>query len=264
MSRSREGEVDPVFDCAAVAEQLAAADDPRLDQRYLRCVPGGGGRHPVLLVGVVHDHPASVTRVIRVLELIEPETLAVELPPLAVPLFGLYAADGHRPPRLGGEMSAAIQSTDAPVVGVDLPTRRYLARLGERVRRERPSPRVLGRLVRDFGSSIAHALACRVAGVLADHTPIRLRVYSPIVHDCSLVDTADVQATDERAYLDRRDSLFRAIRPPASIRLIDDAREAAMADLLDAARGEGSVVAVMGMEHLDEIEGALREPGPDE
>lgn len=247
-----------MFDCAAVADHLAAADDPRLDQRYLRCVPGGDGRGPVLLVGVVHDHPASVTRVIRVLELLDPETLAVELPPLAVPLFGLYAADGSRPPRLGGEMSAAIQSTDARVVGIDLPTRRYLARLGERIRRERPSPRVFGRLLKDLGSSVAHALACRAAGALAAYTPVRLRVYTPIVHDCSFVDTAGVQADDERAYLDRRDSLFRAIRAPAAVRLIDDAREAAMADLLDESRAEGSVVAVIGMEHLDEIEAALR------
>jgi pheromone shutdown protein TraB len=256
--------VDPVFDCVSVAEDLAAANDPRLDQRYLRCVPATDGRQPVLLVGVVHDHPASVTRVTRVLELVDPETLAVELPPLAMPLFEQYADDPHRPPRLGGEMSAAIQGTDSPAVGIDAPTRTYFSRLVERVRDERPSRGVPSRLVRDLGSAVAHALACRVASVLADYTPLRLRVYDPIVHSCSLVDTADVQAADERAFLDRRDALFRAVRPPTSTRLIDGAREAAMSDLLDRARREGSVIAVVGMEHLDDVEADLRRAGADE
>ncbi|MFW5934325.1 MAG: hypothetical protein ACOCQL_00575, partial [Halolamina sp.] len=66
------------------------------------------------------------------------------------------------------------------------------------------------------------------------------------------------QADHERAYLDRRAALFRAIRAPESTRVIDDAREGAMSDLLDRARSEGSVVAVLGMEHLDEIESSLR------
>ena len=258
MARSRVEVVGPVFDCVSVAEDLAAADDPRLDQRYLRCVPGDDGRHPVLLIGVVHDHPASVSRVSRVLELVTPETLAVELPPLAMPLFRLYAADPHQPPRLGGEMSAAIQSAASPSIGVDVPTPAYLTSLVETIRRERPSRSVLGRLVRDLGSAVAHALACRVAGTLAAHTPLRLRVYDPIVHSCSMTDSADVQADDERSYLDRRGALFRAIRPPESTRLIDDAREAAMSGLLDRARRKGSVAAVVGMEHLDEVEADLR------
>jgi pheromone shutdown protein TraB len=253
-----------VFDCVSVAEDLAATDDPRLDQRYLRCVPGTEVRQPVLLVGVVHDHPSSVTRVTRVLDLVEPETLAVELPPLAMPLFERYADDPHRPPRLGGEMSAAIQSTDSPTVGIDAPTRTYFSRLVERVREERPSREVLGRLARDLGSAVAHALACRVASVVADYTPLRLRVYDPIVHSCSLVDTAHVQAADERTFLDRRDALFRAVSPPTSTRLIDGAREAAMSDLLDRARREGSVVAVVGMEHLDDVEADLRRAAADD
>jgi pheromone shutdown protein TraB len=256
--------VDPVFDCVSVAEDLAASDDPRLDRRYVRCVPASEGRQPVLLVGVVHDHPASVTRVSRVLELIEPETLAVELPPLAMPLFEQYADDPHRPPRLGGEMSAAIQGTDSPAIGIDAPTRSYFSRLVERVRAERPSRRVVGRLVRDLASAVGHALACRVASVVADYTPLRIRVYDPIVHSCSLVDTPHVQAADERAFLDRRDALFRAVRPPTSTRLIDGAREAAMSDLLDRARREGSVIAVVGMEHLDDVEADLRRAGADD
>jgi len=247
-----------VFDCVHVAEQLAAADDPRLDQRYLRCLPGANGGHTVLLVGVVHDHPASVARVIRVLDLFEPATLAVELPPLAMPLFRQYAADGQQPPRLGGEMSAAIQATDSRTVGIDAPTLPYLSQLARRLFRERPSLGLLGRIGRDLGSALAHALAIRFASVVADYTSLRLRVYDPIVHDCSLVDSASVQADHERAYLDRRAALFRAIRAPAATRLIDEAREAAMSELLDRARAEGSVVAVVGMEHLDAMETALQ------
>lgn len=264
MGSSRVGVVNPVFDCVSVAEDLAATDDPRLEQRYLRCIPASEGRHPVLLVGVVHDHPASVTRVSRVLELVDPETLAVELPPLAMPLFEQYADDPHRPPRLGGEMSAAIQGADSPAIGIDAPTRTYLSRLVERVRDERPTRRVLGRLARDLTAAFGHALACRLASVVADYTPLRLRVYDPIVHSCSLVDSADVQAADERAFLDRREALFRAVTAPTSTRLIDGAREAAMSDRLDRQRREGSVIAVVGMEHLDDVEAALRRTGADD
>ena len=102
-----------MFDCTRVADELAASEDPRLDEEYLRCLPGTDRHGPVLLVGVVHDHPASIARVVRMVETFPPDTLALELPPLAMPLFRRYAADSQQPPRLGGEMSAAIQSTDA-------------------------------------------------------------------------------------------------------------------------------------------------------
>ena len=247
-----------MFDYVHVAGQLAAADDPRLDERYLRCLAGGERDHTVLLVGVVHDHPASVARVVRVLDLFEPATLALELPPLAMPLFRQYAADGQQPPRLGGEMSAAIQASDSRSIGVDAPTLSYLTRLGRQLARERPSPGLLARVGRDLTSAMAHAVTIRLASVVAAYTPLRLRVYDPIVHDCSLVDGAHVQAAHERAYLDRRDALFRAIRAPESTRIIDEAREASMSDLLHRARAEGSVVAIVGMEHLDAIETALQ------
>ncbi|MFW5934467.1 MAG: hypothetical protein ACOCQL_01305, partial [Halolamina sp.] len=190
-----------MFDCVHVAEQLAAADDPRLDQRHLRCLPGGDGAHSVLLVGVVHDHPASIARVVRVLELFEPATLALELPPLAMPLFRQYAAADQQPPRLGGEMSAAIQVGSSRTIGIDAPTLTYLRHLRQGLTKERASPGLLGRVGRDLGSAVAHALAIRLASVVAVYTPLRLRVYEPVVHDCSLVDDAHVQADHERAYL---------------------------------------------------------------
>ncbi|MFW5938913.1 MAG: hypothetical protein ACOCQU_00505 [Halolamina sp.] len=247
-----------MFDCTDVADELAASDDPRLDGTYLRCLPERDDRHTVVLVGVVHDHPASVTRVVRLLESLDPATLAVELPPLAMPLFRLYADDDSHPPRLGGEMSAAIQAVDGETVGIDAPSVTYLRHLLGLIRRERPSLRVIGRLLKDLGTASTQALVSRAAGLVAAHTPVRPRVYTPIRHECSLVDTAAVQAGDERAYLDRRDALFRAIRPPESTRLIDDARDAAMGSLLDRERRSGTVVAVVGMEHLDAVAAALQ------
>jgi pheromone shutdown protein TraB len=247
-----------MFDCAHVADELAASADPRLDDTYVRCLPGAAEHGPVLLVGVVHDHPASVARVVAAVEAFAPDTLALELPPLAVPLFRQYAADGHDPPRLGGEMSAAIRASDAPVLGVDAPTPTYLVTLLETLRRERPPLPVVGRLLKDLGSMAAHALATRVASLVASRTPVLLRVYDPIEHDASLLDPAEQQAADERAFLAQRAALFGAIHPPEATRLIDDAREEAIARLLDRARTDGSVVAVVGMEHLDPLAAVLQ------
>lgn len=247
-----------MFDCACVADELAASDDPRLDETYIRCLPSTAGRQPVILVGVVHDHPASIARVTAVMETFEPDMLALELPPLAMPLFRQYADDKHRPPRLGGEMSAAIQTTDASSIGVDAPTVTYLSTLLKTVRRERPPRAVLGRLLKDLGSMATQALATRVASAIVRRTPIRLRVYDPIEHDSSLLDPQERQARHEQSFLSQRAALFGAIHPPEAIRLIDDAREGAMSVLLDRARTDGSVIAVLGMEHLDPVEAELR------
>ena len=74
-------------------------DDPRLNDAYLRVCPGGPEEGTVVLVGVVHDHPSSQYRAQRVLEAVEPTTLALELPPLALPLFEEYATESSTPPR---------------------------------------------------------------------------------------------------------------------------------------------------------------------
>lgn len=246
-----------MFDCTCIANELAASDDPRLDETYLRCIPETAGLKPVLLVGVVHDHPASIARVVSVLETFDPDTLAVELPPLAMPLFRQYADDEHHPPRLGGEMSAAIQATDAASIGVDAPTMTYLSRLLQTVRRERPPRSVLGRLVTDLGSMAKQALATRFASAIVRRTPFRLRVYDPIEHGSSLLDPPRRQADHERSFLSQRAALFGAIHPPEATSIIDDAREQSMSALLDRARADGAVVAVLGMEHLDPVEAEL-------
>ncbi len=102
-----------VGDCDAVASSLGDDGDPRLTPETVRCVPGRGDRG-VVVVGVVHDHPASLFRVAHLVETVEAAVLALELPPLAVPLFRLYARDDRTPPRLGGEMSVAVRAAGSP------------------------------------------------------------------------------------------------------------------------------------------------------
>jgi hypothetical protein len=71
-----------MLDCEAVADALRDPDaDPRLDAERVRCLPGAPGAGAVVLVGVVHDHPASVFRVTRLVERFAPDVLALELPP---------------------------------------------------------------------------------------------------------------------------------------------------------------------------------------
>jgi pheromone shutdown protein TraB len=68
------------------------ANDPRVGSEYVRIVESGR-RSPVVLLGVVHDHPASVHRVRTVVESLDPAVLGLELPPLVTPLFEQFA--GH-------------------------------------------------------------------------------------------------------------------------------------------------------------------------
>lgn len=90
------------------------SDDPRLNNDYLRTLPPRDSDITVTLVGVVHDYPASIYRVRRLVEAHDPAVLALELPLLAIPLYREYARDEGFPPSLGGETSTAVQaaSTD--------------------------------------------------------------------------------------------------------------------------------------------------------
>ena len=58
-------------------------DDPRVTDRWCRRGPATN----VTLLGVVHDHPASVARARIVAEAMGPDVLALELPAAAVPLY---------------------------------------------------------------------------------------------------------------------------------------------------------------------------------
>ncbi len=248
-----------MFECPDVTTALdGRLDDPRIDEEFLRCVPGTDRLAPVLLVGVVHDHPASVFRVSRILETIAPETLAVELPPLAVGLFRLYANDEYVPPRLGGEMSAAIRAAPpVPIKGIDAPNREYLRSLFESLSAERIPSDVVWTALWDLASSSAHAIACRLGALVGSITPLRLRLYTHIEYESSLLDSPAVQAAHESEHIAQRQAFLRAIRTPRSLRVIDAAREDGMATRLHDLRVDGSVVAVVGMEHLDGIHARL-------
>lgn len=248
-----------MFDCAAVATTIEDLADPRISDRTLRCVPATTERGTVLLVGVVHDHPASTARVRRLLERIAPDVLALELPALAVPLFRRYARNEATPPRLGGEMSAAIQAVgETRTVGIDAPNRRYLRVVGRQLRATSGDWSVAVAVLRDTVVGTAQAFAC-LLGWLAGHLLRRqLRVYSAIDHDCSIDDPVDRQAAHEARHLSRQRTFLRAVEMPPARAVIDSAREETMATRLHDLRAAGDVIAVMGVEHLDAVDSRLR------
>lgn len=228
-----------------------ADGDPRMSGEYVRRVPVGSGT--LTLVGVVHDHPASAYRVRRVIEDCTPETLALELPPVAVPLFEQYARSDREPPVFGGEMSAAIQATEATTtVGIDRPTGGFVTRLVRRLLRERPSLRTVRGILSTAAEATGHALVCRLAAGVVARTGIRVEVDTPVAHDVDRSDSPAVQARDERAQVRRARAFTSAFRTPAASRLTDEVRENLMVTRL-ADHSDGDVVAVVGIDHLDPL-----------
>ena len=244
-----------MIDCETVLGELTGEDgDPRVTTTHVRCRPGDDAAGTVLLVGVVHDHPASVYRVEHVLERTEPATLAVELPPLSVPLFRLYARDGFSPPRLGGEMSMAILAAgDARVVGIDAPNAPYLGVMARRLLTGGTEPSVARRVLRDVFAGSVRAVACRLASLVGAVTPLRPRLYTRVSYETSLLDDPAAQAAHEAAHLDRHEAFVGAVETPPVTRFIDGTREATMADRIGTLRRDGDVVAVVGFGHLDPL-----------
>lgn len=235
--------------------------DPRLEGEYVRRIacPSGG----VTLVGVVHDHPASVHRVRARVDDIDPDVLALELPPSAVPLFEQYATSSRSPPAFGGEMSAAVQAaaTDR-TAGIDRPTPGFLARLARNIAEERPSTATVRRVLRNTASTMKHALLCRGAAAVARRTGIRLEVDAPTVHDVDRTDPPEEQARDERTQVRQSRAFMNAFGADSSSRasqLADTTREQHMADRLSTLAERGSVVAVVGIDHLDSLAELLSE-----
>lgn len=250
-----------MFSCSEVtAITDAISPDPRIKREYLRCIPGINTRGTVLLVGVVHDHPASIGRVEAILATLQPEVLALELPPLAMPLFREYAAGDFVPPRLGGEMSTAIQAGGAVrTVGIDAPNLAYLRRLFTKFRTGAAPLELLFPLGRDLASSVLHTAATLLAALVGSVTSVRIKVYVHSVYGATLLDSPDAQATDEAAHLSKQQAFIRAVERPIVRRLIDETREDAMVEAIQRLRCEGDVIAVVGMEHLDPIADRLSE-----
>ena len=234
---------------------LDTDSDPRITGEYLRELPGVAGT--VTLVGVVHDHPASIYRVRRTITDLGPDVLALELPPLSIPLFEQYADTDRDTPLFGGEMSAAIRAADTDTtVGIDGPTGGFFRRLGRELLRERPGRRTARTVVSDVADVTAHAVTCRAAATVAARTSVRLEVDSPNPYDVDPADTPEDQARDERSEIRRSNSFMRAFRTTdrrRASRLEDAAREAEMAARLDRLRAAGDVVAVVGIDHLDAV-----------
>jgi len=237
--------------------------DPRVTGEYIRQFPSDEGT--LTLVGVVHDHPASVYRVRHVIGSVDPAVLAVELPPISLPLFKQYAATDRTPPAFGGEMSAAMQAAGtAAVVGIDRPTAGFVRQLGRTLLRERPSIATVRAVVANAVDTTTHALVCRAAAALGTHTSIRFGVDAPTAHAIERTAAPAEQARDEREQVRRARSFMTAF-PSANrsraARLEDDAREAAMAARLGDLREneEGNIVAVVGIDHLDPVAERLNE-----
>ncbi|WP_227132696.1 hypothetical protein [Halorubellus salinus] len=259
-----------------VVEALAASGDPRLDDEYWRVVPATEDRGAVVLVGVVHDHPASAHRVASVVAEATPDVLALELPRLAVPYFvkrtarsgsrdagsieagdDQAVADGGQAVNGIDEMSAAIgAATNADVVGVDTFSWRFWRTFLVRA----TSPEVTASAVRDaiegVGRVVWRALSVRFGSESGrpdgDGSEYR-------------VDAADDpvdQASHERSHVSRSRSLLGALERPAGDVLFDEAREATMATNVDALRTSGTVVAVVGLAHLDAVADQLTDGEP--
>ena len=239
-------------------------DDPRITAQFCRRLPASSGE--LVVLGVVHDHPASVARVDRVLRRVEPETLALELPPVAMPLYRVYGrtgdADDPTPPRFGGEMSAAIRAApDAKAVGIDAPNLSFLRRLLARLVADRVSPATARRVLSSVGSATRDALTYRIAATLTHVTSLTVVPGDPVEYDVGPEDSPERQAAHERAHVDSVRALLGSVDTDGStLAYRDDTREHCMLERLEAIRAEpGTAVAVVGVDHLDRLATALTE-----
>lgn len=227
--------------------------DPRVHDNHVQYLQSSDAGD-VLLLGVVHDHPASRYRVRELSAAWDPDVLALEVAPLALPLFEQYAADGRDLPALGGEMSAAIAAAgDARLVGIDGVDATFLRALLRHTVAERPTTGTAYKLIKSVTSVYRHASICRLAAAVSEATGLRLEVDEPVTHDCSLADPPSVQAADEHSQLSRSLTLLRSAEPPEPVRLRDEIRDASMARRLTALRDEGDVLAVVGRGHLEPL-----------
>ena len=228
-------------------------DDPRVTSPFCRRLRDGASN--LTLVGVVHDHPASVGRVEAVLERCQPAVLALELPPSAISLYRAYA-DGLEPgstPRFGGEMSAAIARVpDATVVGIDAPNWTFCRRLATRLVADRADAGTARTLAGSVAGAARTALACRFAATVTDATSMTVTTDEQIEYACTEADPPARQAAHERAHVAGIRALVGGATPPA-LAYRDEARESCMVDRLAAVREEGEVVAVVGVDHLDPL-----------
>jgi len=233
-------------------------EDPRMASEYVRRVSTSGEDGDVVLVGVVHDHPASKHRVRAVIRDVMPDVLALELPPLAVPLYERYASDEHSPAHCGGEMSVAVGSARTNrVKGIDGPTPAFLRRLLGNLYRDGASCLTVSRVLSGLTSITRRAVLCRVVATVMSLTPIHLAVDWRIDHDCDRTDDPADQAVDERRQIRRTEAAMSVFTESEATYVRKTTREAHMTRRLSALRTEGETVAVVGIDHLDAVAGRL-------
>ncbi|WIV68065.1 hypothetical protein [Natrialbaceae archaeon AArc-T1-2] len=234
----------------------ATFDDPRVDPRFCRRISGDDG--DVFLVGVVHDHPASVARVRSVLESVRPAVLALELPSAAIDLYRMYAREDATPPRFGGEMSAAIQAApDADVVGIDAPNWSFLRRLIARLVADRVPLETAKRVMSGLGSATREAMTCRLAATVTRTTAMTVACDDRIEYAVDHADPPARQAAHERTHVAGVRALIGDDNGASAYR--DETRERCMVDRLESIRNRGDVVAVVGIDHLEALETAITE-----
>jgi len=228
-----------------IATALAKGPDPRVHDEHLRCVDDR-----FVLTGVVHDHPASSARSGEVVRKVDPDVVAVEVPPLAVSLF--RDSDDEEP--FGAEIRAAIHAAndEARVIGIDSLGIGFVSVLFRRARGDGVPVSVLCEVGSDLLDVAGHALACRAAAVspwdVVDPTD-----RGDFEHEVAPTDPPAVQAEDERRHRSRARSLLGAVRRPRSARLLDSSREENMVNNLAALDGEPTVVALVGFDHLNTV-----------
>ncbi|AGN01412.1 hypothetical protein L593_07335 [Salinarchaeum sp. Harcht-Bsk1] len=279
------------FDAETDREGVGGGD-PRLSAEYVRTIEAdsagnedGSGRGTVTLVGVVHDHPASAFRARTVVQRQAPDVLALELPPLAVPLFEHYAAgsdaepgdasaeDGQEPddeawegdrwtpPERGGEMSAAIRAAKADrVAGIDGPTPGFAVVLARHLLAEDSSFSTARAAVARFARASGHAIRCRLAAARATLTEQIPVPSAPREHAVTPGDPPATQAEDERRQVRLARSIAAAFGEERSVAVRDEPRESHMAARLASFAADGDdVVAVLGIDHLAGVATLLEE-----
>lgn len=247
---------DPKQPAADVLDD-AATEDPRLSESNVRLVDNGPA--PLVLVGAVHDHPASVHRATAVVEAVAPETVAVELPAVLVPVIEAAAVEDTAvgSTGVGGEMAAAMTAAEGAAVGIDVPGRGTARSVLSELHTERPPVATALHTVADITRIAIHAVVGRLSGLGVPTTPDVEELEQRNEFDLPADAAPDVQAEHERAHVRRSTTLLRSFDPPAATAFLDGVRERYMAGRLQSLRRDGPVVAVVGHGHLAEIAAIL-------
>lgn len=239
-----------------IDSRLAAAcdSDPRVREDYLRHITTTN--QSIVLVGVVHDHPASIHRVEAIIDALDPGAVAVELPDLLIPSFTAALEAGTS---VGGEMSAAIRAADStPIHGIDVPSWGLASAVIAAISTHEPNLSTIGRTLRSVGKMVGHTALGRLAHAGVPGMPSVRDLEHSQVYEIPEESTSRMQADHEAAHLGRSTTLLRAFEPPPATQLMDAIRERHMADRLGSVRHEKPVVAVVGYSHLDGIVDALQ------